>query len=411
MDDTGDQLNVLILTQLFAPTIGGAAAVPEALASNLPNRLSIVAARDRNSLPRSESWLSYDRQFSFPVHRVEQFETKLSPRLPPKLRGPLQFAYNAMINRPSVLIKLFRLLSSHPVEAVCVNTMMSCYWVPEPLKLRYPQLRVVFFLHGEEVNDRPQLNKLDRLAHASLRKADAVIVVSSFTRERALRCGVQAERITVIHNGVDVRRFTPGPRNPKIEARFGLEGKKVLLCLARLDERKGQDRLIEAMLKILVAVPETILLIVGGGSDEPRLKALVEQLALQDHVRFAGVAADEDLVLYYRTADVFAMPNRTLASGDTEGFGLVFLEAGACSKPVIGGRAGGVPDAIVDGETGFLVDGNSASGIAAACIQLLQDPGLAARLGANGLAHSAGLSWEEQARRFLQVCERAGSAN
>jgi phosphatidylinositol alpha-1,6-mannosyltransferase len=132
---------------------------------------------------------------------------------------------------------------------------------------------------------------------------------------------------------------------------------------------------------------------------------LAAELGLGGCVVFAGAAADDEVARYYRTADVYAMPNREMASGDTEGFGLVFLEAGACGKPVVGGRAGGVPDAVIEGETGYLVDGRSSAEVAAACARLLADGELAARLGANGLARSARTTWKAQAERFLALCE------
>ena len=98
------------------------------------------------------------------------------------------------------------------------------------------------------------------------------------------------------------------------------------------------------------------------------------------------------------------MPNRTTATGDTEGFGLMFLEAGACGKAVIGGKAGGVPDAIRDGETGFLVDGTSVDAIAGACIKLLEDRELRDRFGANGLEHALQNDWSGKTQEFLALC-------
>jgi phosphatidylinositol alpha-1,6-mannosyltransferase len=217
--------------------------------------------------------------------------------------------------------------------------------------------------------------------------------------------------VTLIYCGVDTDRFTPGAVDAALLSRFGLEGKRILLCLARLDERKGQDMLIRAMPQILAGDPEVRLLIVGGGDYETMLRQLTTSLGLADAVIFAGPAKDEEVVKYYRTADIYVMPNRTTGNGDTEGFGLVFLEAGACGKPVIGGRAGGVPEAVVDGETGLLVDGTSQDEIASACLQLLTNPTRAAEMGRNGLSRSAEFSWKNQAQLFLDVCSNAAAAS
>jgi phosphatidylinositol alpha-1,6-mannosyltransferase len=324
-------IQILLITAKFSPEIGGVCAVAEALASHLSQHIAVVAPKAQSKPQRIPDWHVFDQRFSFPVYRLGAFETELSPRLPRRLRGALQFAYNALWTRPLVLFFLYKILQRHPVPVICINSL-SCYWV-SMLKRVKPDLKIVFYLHGEEVNDGPKRRKMDDLAQKSLRKGDAVIAVSSFTRDRALRCGVSPERLTVIHNGVNTSRFSPGPRDPAIEERFALKGKSVLLCLARLDERKGQDKLLEAMPEILTAVPQAVLLIVGGGDYESPLRELAGTLGLKERVIFAGAASDAELTAYYRTADVYVMPNRTTASGDTEGFGLVFLEAGACGNP------------------------------------------------------------------------------
>jgi phosphatidylinositol alpha-1,6-mannosyltransferase len=396
-------LKILLVSDKFAPEIGGTCAVAEALASNLPAHVTVAAPKSQ-SLNPIDDWAAYDRRFPFHVHRVAAFHTELPRHLHPKVRAIFQFAWNALWVRPRSAASLYGLLAKYPVDVVCINTL-SCYWVPAMLKRRFPNLKTVFYLHGEEVNPGPARRRIDVLAQTRLREADAVVTVSSYTRDLALQCGVDPAKVTIINNGVDVERFSPGPKDADIEQRFGLRGKKVLLCLARLDERKGQDMLIEAMPTITKVVPNAILLLVGGGDDEARLRSLVQNQNLNQTVLFAGIASDSELTLYYRTADIFTMPNRTTNSGDTEGFGLVFLEAGACAKPVVGGNAGGVPDAIVAGETGYLVNGRSSAEIAEACIKLLTDQNLAESFGRNGLDHSRKNTWAMQSARVLVLCQ------
>ena len=115
--------------------------------------------------------------------------------------------------------------------------------------------------------------------------------------------------------------------------------------------------IVRALPAIRQAVPDVVYLIVGEGSYGDTLRKLVVDLRLEDAVIFTGAVSDAEAVEFYRTCDVYVMPNRATEDGDTEGFGLVFLEAGACGKPVIGGRAGGVPDAITHEVTGLLVEG------------------------------------------------------
>lgn len=391
---------ILLITEKFAPEIGGACAVAEALAANLPAHVTVAAPRFE---PDKFDYATYDRRFPFPVHRVPAFTAELPRNIPGRLRGPLQFAFNAAWTRPRAIRSLVAHLRQHPADVLCINTL-SCYWLPAALKRHFPTLRTVFYLHGEEISSHRR-RRLDDLAQAQLRLAEAVVTVSTFTRSLALGCGVPADRLTIIHNGVDTERFTPGPADPALIARWGLAGKKILLCLARLDERKGQDMLLRALPAILSLLPETVLVLAGGGDDAPRLRALAAELRLGSAVVFTGPVSNAEVVQFYRLADLYAMPNRATESGDTEGFGLVFLEAGACAKPVVGGRAGGVPDAILEGETGLLVDGREPAEIAAAVLRLLRDPELAARMGQNGLAHSRRNSWPAQAQRFLTLCE------
>lgn len=125
-----------------------------------------------------------------------------------------------------------------------------------------------------------------------------------------------------------------------------------------------------------------------------------------EHVTLVGKVSDSELVDYLRLCDLFLMPNRTMPDGDTEGFGLVFREANACRKPVIGGRAGGVVEALVENESGLLVDGNSVDEIAAAVARVLDDAALADRLSARGLQLALDNNTIAVARQFLKTCER-----
>jgi phosphatidylinositol alpha-1,6-mannosyltransferase len=129
-------------------------------------------------------------------------------------------------------------------------------------------------------------------------------------------------------------------------------------------------------------VPDTTLLIAGPGSQE-RLTELAHRLGVQDHVRFLGLVERKKLLMLYAACDVFLLPGREV-EGSAEGFGIVFLEAAFAGKPVIGGRQGGVPEAVADGETGLLVDGASVVEVAGAVVRLLRDPAYAQRLGASG---------------------------
>jgi phosphatidylinositol alpha-1,6-mannosyltransferase len=393
---------MLCVSDVFKPMVGGSGAVLEELARQLPECISIVTPQRGQPDPEAASR-------PFQVFRCSAFERRL-PLPPGKPRAVLNLIFNRFWVRPRALADVRAILTRTRAQVVCLNNVPSTYWLGNALRKHVPQLPVLFYVHGEEIASSSSRSVVEGLKNRAMQQSDGVLAVSRFTRDRVLGCGVAPEKVSLLYNGVDTVRFTPGEKDAALIARFGLAGKRVLLCLARLDERKGQDMLLRAMPQIVAAHPDARLLIVGSGGYEATLRSVCASLNLGEVVFFAGPASEEEVPRFYRTADLYVMPNRTTEGGDTEGFGLVFLEAGACAKPVIGGRAGGVPEAIVHGETGLLVDGTSPEEIACACLQLLDDPALAATMGRNGLARSAEFSWKNQAQLFLERCRNTASS-
>jgi len=193
------------------------------------------------------------------------------------------------------------------------------------------------------------------------------------------------KKIRLIRLGVDPVRFIARGTDSSAMARLGLEGKKVLLTLARLVERKGQDKVIEALPLIKKEIPDVRYVICGRGNDEARLRRIVAEQGVSDEVVFAGFVPNGERGAFYGACDVYVMPSREIPDkGDIEGFGITYLEANAFGKPVVGGRSGGISEAVIDGVTGLLVDPCDVEAIASACIRLLRDPDLAGRLGRQG---------------------------
>jgi phosphatidylinositol alpha-1,6-mannosyltransferase len=235
----------------------------------------------------------------------------------------------------------------------------------------------------------------------ALGEADRVVTISRYTEENLVQLGVDQSRIAMIYPGVDLEAFYPDPAAGRaVRARHRLSDRQpVLLTVARLIPRKGNDRVIEALPAMLERVPDLVYLIVGTGPGENWLRAYAQEKGVADRVIFAGRVSDEELSAYYNAANVFIMPNRK-EGADVEGFGIVFLEANACGKPVIGGRSGGAVDAVAHGESGYLVDPCSPPDIAEAAIRLLTDPGLAERMGERGRERAQReFSWERTARQ------------
>jgi len=199
----------------------------------------------------------------------------------------------------------------------------------------------------------------------------------------------------VLYPGVDAARFTP--EGPDFRRLLALESRPVIGTLSRLVERKGFDTVLRAMPRVLEEFPDALYLVVGDGPDRPRLEALTRKLGIGDSVHFAGAADEESLAAWFRTLDVFVMPSREIASsGHVEGFGIVFLEAGACGRPVLGGRSGGVVEAVQDGVSGRLVNPGDPEDLAQALLGMLRDPHQARAMGRAGrLRVEREFAWEK----------------
>ena len=244
------------------------------------------------------------------------------------------------------------------------------------------------YLYSADILEFSKSRITRRIMADVIRESDRVIVCSDFAAdlldERKL---AWRDKITVLTPGVDMERFMPGKGGGDIRRKYGIkESSKVLLTVSRLAARKGHDAVLKVLPGVLEVFPETVYLIAGEGPERGRLEKIASESGLSDHVIFAGAVTQEDLVSFYNACDVFVMLPRVIAeTGDAEGFGIVFLEAGACGKPVIGGRSGGVKEAVKDGLTGILVASEDISAIREAILKLLGDGEYASRLGENGI--------------------------
>ncbi|WP_137723786.1 glycosyltransferase family 4 protein [Prescottella subtropica] len=260
-----------------------------------------------------------------------------------------------------------------------------------PLALLAPAVRragarhVVASTHGHEVGW-----SMIPGARQALRRigehTDTVTFVSRYTRGRFASAFGADAALEHLPPGVDPDTFRPDQAaRAELRARYGLGERPTILCLSRLVPRKGQDQLIRALPAIRRRIDGAVLVIVGGGPYAERLHALAETCGVAEHVVFTGGVPAAELAAHHTIADVFAMPCRTRGGGlDVEGLGIVFLEASASGVPVIAGRSGGAPETVVEGETGFVVDGTDVDDVAEKVIAVLSDPERAAAMGAAG---------------------------
>jgi phosphatidyl-myo-inositol dimannoside synthase len=222
------------------------------------------------------------------------------------------------------------------------------------LAARWAGAPLIMTAHGIEAWQPPRSRPAATLAQVSARAVTAAVCVSQFTRERLLRwLPLDPAAVHVVPNCIDPAPFGPGPRRPDLLARYGLEGRTVLLTLGRLsaaERYKGFDETMEALPALLAEVPDLAYLICGDGDDRPRLEARAQALGLADRVVFAGYVPEAEKSDHYRLADAFVMPGRG------EGFGIVYLEALACGIPVVASSADASQEAVLDGELGAVVD-------------------------------------------------------
>jgi phosphatidylinositol alpha-1,6-mannosyltransferase len=217
-------------------------------------------------------------------------------------------------------------------------------------------------------------------------EAKRVVSISGATTMKLIELGVEQHRIIMIPPGVRFESYEKLPLDSlnKVLSKLGLSDGRYILSLGRLVRRKGMDLAIRAFSEIAGAAPDLILVIAGDGPEAAALRALVNSLHLDSRVRFLGEVSESTKRALLQGCGFFLMPNRPVP-GDMEGFGIVFLEAAAYGKAVIGGNNGGVPDAVIDGRTGLLVDtSGSHEPLTEAMQELLGTPGLSYQLGKAG---------------------------
>jgi len=396
----------LLVASIFAPIHGGSANVYASLCRlSPPGSIAVLAAR--RYYDRAEEiagWAEHDRQCGYPVHRLDLLRPPMLPPPANKLVSAWRFLRTDIPLRARVLLTTLRLIRRHRIGVLCLGELISSAWLGE-LCRRLTGCRLIYYIHGEEVTTRYDAGSFGNRRLHNLRRADAIIAVSRFTQRTLVdELGLPAERVHLIENAVDTTLFSPGDDDTGFRDRWGVSGKCLVVAVGRLVPRKGFDQTIRGWKTVVARHPSAHLMIVGTGPQQQELEQLIATAGLGDHVTLTGPLSNADLVAAYRSAELFIMPNRTMPDGDTEGFGLVFLEANACGRTVVGGRAGGAVEAVRDGETGLLVDGNSVDEIAAAITRLLDDDTLRHELERGGLAHAQANSWTTRAVQFQSLC-------
>jgi phosphatidylinositol alpha-1,6-mannosyltransferase len=384
---------ILLVANMMPPLIGGTPVVYDRMARHAVPHIHVLSAwRDPDEARPIPGWRESDAAKPYPIRRIPWLRP---PRIEDVRRriGLLDLILIDLPVMAFVFAAVIREAVRTRAQTIVIGELQGLGWLAMLLSLLTPW-RIAVYTHGEEVV-QTAYNRLARLRGPALRASDVVLAVSSFTRQRLIGdFAVTPDRIRLVPNGVDLDRFSPGGT-----------AEPFILSVGRLIERKGFDRLIEAFARTAAEFPDHRLKIAGKGPLGGELEHLAASLGIRSRVDFLGEVGEEELLRLYRSCTIFAMPNRTLADGDTEGFGLIFLEANACGKAVIGGRAGGAIDAVADGESGLLVDGDDIGSIAAAIRRLLGDEGFRGRIEAGALRHARAHGWDRSARLLLAALQ------
>ena len=289
-----------------------------------------------------------------------------------------------LLPTPRVLFHIKKIIRAEGIETAAFGAAAPLGLLSAGMK-RAGVKRTVALTHGHEVW-WAKVFPFNLLLRRIGSTVDALTYLGEFTRN-AISKGltVKAQRSMVkIAPGIDIDHFIPTDASVVRES-LGIAEKKVIVSVGRLVHRKGQDHLIEAMPEILKSVPSAHLLLVGEGPYRQHLQKLVTENKLESAVTFIGRIHYKELPIYICAGDIFAMPSRSRLMGlEVEGLGIVYLEASACGLPVLAGNSGGAPDAVVEGETGLVVDGTDNQQIATAAIELLSNVEASHKMGIVG---------------------------
>lgn len=372
----------LCITNDFGPRAGGIETFVIGLIERMPRNSVIVYTSAQGDTAE------YDRRW-LENHGVEVIRDKRKILLP----------------TPRVARAVTQLLKSRGATRVFFGAAAPLGLLSHRLR-KAGATRIVALTHGHEV----WWAKLWPFTWAIRRIGSGVDVLTylgNFTEQAISRSLSKSARASMVRiaPGIDTSHFAPVVDSHLLKQELDLEGKRVIVSVGRLVHRKGQDTLVEALPKIVERHPNAHLLFVGVGPHLEYIHKRAIQLDVLSHISFVGRVQYADLPRFICVGEIFAMPSRSRLAGlEVEGLGIVYLEASACGLPVVGGISGGAPDALLEGETGFAVDGLNPAAVAEKILYLLDNPEVASKMGARGRQWIADeWEWEHWSNRFNQL--------
>lgn len=369
----------LLITLDYPPELGGVAYYLATLYKHLPNKsVTVVAPPD----PLSRE---YDPQQQYKIIRKKILSDYFWPRW-------LFF-----------IPQLIKIIKQEEIEIITVGQLLPIGTMALIIK-KLLNIPYIVSTHAMDVTILKEMPRRRLLAKKILKNAEKIITVSLYTKKELLKFGASHQAIEIISPATNILNRKGRATVDEIKNKYQLGGRTVIFSLGRLIERKGFDTVIKSLPQVLKKHPQVVYLIGSQGEYRPQLEQLIKDLNLAKNVLLVGEISTYDLPAYYQSCDIFIMVSRELPNKDVEGFGIVYLEAGAFGKPVIAGQSGGVGDAVRHNYNGLLVNPESTSETAQAMIRLIENPPLRESLGKNGLTMvQNNYTWPERANRLMKI--------
>jgi phosphatidylinositol alpha-1,6-mannosyltransferase len=379
----------LVISEVFPPIHGGSGRWFFELYSRLPKSEYVIAAG------KTEGDSEFDKTHDITIHRLNLSSTAWGFK---SITGAKYYLKTFLALRK--IIKKENITSIHCGR--CLPEGVFGLLLSKLFKTQY-----LCYIHGEDVEAASSSRELSYIVKQVLKNAQ-VLISNSNNSQRILldHWQVPPEKAVVLHPGMDANRFMPADYDVEVRNQLGWHDRIVILTVGRLQKRKGQDMLIQALPEILKHHPNLLYSIVGGGEEKGYLFNLVEHLGLKDNVQFLSEIADEVMIQCYQQCTLFVLPNRTVEK-DIEGFGMVLAEAQSCGKPVLAGDSGGTAETMVIGVTGYICDCTSPTPIAIKIIDLLNAKNTFNQIGLKARSHvEVNLDWTVHSKKAAKIFGR-----
>jgi len=382
-------MNIAIITGHFPPSKGGGIA-----------EWALGIARELPKLGHTTSvYVTHRKDRDLDIHKEEQFECR-----------PMYGRNWHEFHRFYAGYYMWKILKENP-ETIFIVTTWGMAKAFNFLKKRYPKSKMIVVAHGLEITRLKSLRELKTMTKV-VSSSDLVLSVSKFTRDEIINRldRIDTNHVKFLPNGVDTNRFFPSGVDDAFLHKYSIPvGSDIILTLARIIKRKAHDDVIKAMPDILTEFPKAHYVIAGPHRKKDPylhyLKQLTKELSVENHVTFIDFIPEEDLKKIYSVSKVYVMASRTLhETGDSEGFGITFLEANACGCPVIGSYEGGIPDAVENEINGLLVPSDSPNDISKSIKKLFSNEDYRKNIAKMGMARvSEKFTWEKLTIQMLDM--------